>query len=60
MRKAVDLIYLADGQQILQKPLDRLASQEGNVDWFRLWLQNYERPNPDDPDQYKRWEHLRD
>ncbi len=31
-----------------------------NIDWFRFWLQGYERPNPEDPDQYKRWEHLRE
>jgi dipeptidyl aminopeptidase/acylaminoacyl peptidase len=58
--KPVDMIYIPDGQHILQKPLDRFASQQGNVDWFRFWLQGYERPNPEDPDQYKRWEHLRE
>jgi dipeptidyl aminopeptidase/acylaminoacyl peptidase len=58
--KPVDLIYIPDGQHILQKPLEKLASEQGNVDWFRFWLQNYERPHPDDPEQYKRWEHLRD
>jgi dipeptidyl aminopeptidase/acylaminoacyl peptidase len=58
--KPVDLIYIPDGQHILQKPLERMASQQGNVDWFRFWLQGYERPNPEDPDQYKRWEHLRE
>jgi len=58
--KPVDLIYIPNGQHILQKPLDRMASQQGNVDWFRFWLQGYERPNSEDPNQYKRWEHLRD
>jgi hypothetical protein len=58
--KPVDLIYLPSGQHILQKPLDRYASEQGNVDWFRFWLKGYERPNPEDPDQYKRWEHLRE
>src|ERR1700739_1771667 len=55
--KPVDLIYIPGGQHILQKPLDRLASQQNTVDWFRFWLQDYERPNTEDPDQYKRWEH---
>jgi hypothetical protein len=36
--KAVDLIYMPQGQHILQSPLDRLASQEGNVAWFCFWL----------------------
>ncbi|HEY2470915.1 MAG TPA: hypothetical protein VGI45_24185 [Terracidiphilus sp.] len=36
--KAVDLIYIRDGQHILQKPMDRVASQQGIVDWYRFWL----------------------
>ena len=36
--KVVDLVYLPEGQHILQSPLDRLASQEGNVAWFCFWL----------------------
>jgi dipeptidyl aminopeptidase/acylaminoacyl peptidase len=36
--KQVDLIYLPDGQHILQKPQERHASQQGNVDWFHRWL----------------------
>jgi dipeptidyl aminopeptidase/acylaminoacyl peptidase len=36
--KPVDLIYIAEGQHILQKPLERYASQQGNVDWFHKWL----------------------
>jgi hypothetical protein len=59
-KKPVDFMYIPDGQHILQKPLERLASQQGTVDWFRFWLQHYERPNPEDPDQYKRWEHLQE
>jgi hypothetical protein len=30
-----------------------------NVDWYRFWLQGYERPNPEDPTQYLRWEKMR-
>lgn len=37
-RKSVDLVYLPNAQHILQKPLERLASQQGNVDWFSFWL----------------------
>jgi hypothetical protein len=36
--KPVELIEIPDGQHILQKPLERYASQQGNVDWFRKWL----------------------
>ncbi len=57
--KPVDLIYLSDGQHILQKPLERLASQQGNVDWFRFWLKNEEDPDPAKAQQYARWRELR-
>lgn len=57
--KPVDLIYLPAGQHILQKPIERLASQQGNVDWFRFWLQGYEDPDPVKAEQYKRWRELR-
>ena len=57
--KPVDLIYFPEGQHIHQRPLERLASQEGDVDWFRFWLQGYEDPDPSKRGQYKRWETMR-
>lgn len=60
LRKPVDLIYFPNGSHIHELPLERLESQQGNVDWLRFWLQGYERPDPEDPDQYERWEHLRE
>jgi dipeptidyl aminopeptidase/acylaminoacyl peptidase len=57
--KPVDLIYIPDAQHILQKPLDRMASQQGNVDWFRFWLQGEEDPDPTKESQYVRWRQLR-
>jgi Prolyl oligopeptidase family len=59
-KKPVELVYIPKGQHILQQPLDRLASQQGNVDWFRFWLQGYERENVEDSSQYSRWRKLRD
>ena len=58
-KKPVDLIYIQDGQHILQKPLDRVASQQGNVDWFRFWLKGEEDPDPAKTEQYARWRELR-
>ena len=58
--KPVDLIYFPQGTHIHQKPLERLESQQGNVDWMRFWLQGYEDSDPSKADQYKRWEHLRE
>jgi dipeptidyl aminopeptidase/acylaminoacyl peptidase len=53
--KPVDLIYFPAGEHLLQKPLERLASEQGSVDWFRFWLQGFEDPDPTKTDQYKRW-----
>ena len=57
--KPVDLIYFPHGTHIHQLPLERLESQQGNVDWLRFWLQGYEDPDPSKHDQYLRWEKLR-
>jgi dipeptidyl aminopeptidase/acylaminoacyl peptidase len=57
--KPVDLIVLPYATHVVTMPADLIESQQGDVDWFRFWLQGYERPRPEDPDQYKRWEHLR-
>jgi dipeptidyl aminopeptidase/acylaminoacyl peptidase len=59
-RKPVDLIYFPEGQHIHQRPLERLASQEGDVDWFRFWLQGYDDPTPSKRAQYERWNKMRD
>jgi len=58
--KPVTLIYFPGGQHILQKPLERLAAQQGNVDWFRFWLKHEEDPDPAKAKQYKRWRELRE
>lgn len=53
--RPVDFVYIPRGQHILQKPWNRLASQQGDVDWFRFWLQGYEDPSPQKASQYRRW-----
>jgi dipeptidyl aminopeptidase/acylaminoacyl peptidase len=57
--KPVDLIYFPNGTHIHQKPLERLESQQGDVDWFRFWLQSYEDPDPSKRSQYDRWRKLK-
>lgn len=57
--KPVDLIYLPDGAHILEKPWERMASQQGDVDWFCFWLKNEEDPDPAKAGQYKRWREMR-
>jgi dipeptidyl aminopeptidase/acylaminoacyl peptidase len=58
--KPVEMYYYPDEDHQLDHPRARLATLQRNLDWYRFWLQGYERPNPEDPDQYKRWEHLRE
>jgi len=50
---------LEDGLHVLQKPWERMISQEGSVDWFAFWLQGYEDPDPAKREQYARWHQLR-
>src|SRR3984885_144174 len=58
--KPVEWYYYPNDVHEPEHPKARIASLQRNVDWFRFWLQGYERPNPEDPDQYTRWRHLRD
>lgn len=53
--KPVDMILLPKAQHVLQSPEDLYASEQGIVDWFLFWLQNYERPDPRAQPQYVRW-----
>jgi hypothetical protein len=57
--KAVDFVYIPGGYHVLQKPWERLLSQQGDVDWFCFWLKNEEDPDPAKADQYIRWRELR-
>jgi len=56
--KPVEMVVLQDGAHELQKPWERIVSQEGNVDWFSFWLAGYEEPIPAKRDQYLRWEKM--
>jgi dipeptidyl aminopeptidase/acylaminoacyl peptidase len=58
--KPVEWFYYPEEEHTPDHPQARLASVTRNVDWYRFWLQGYERPKPEDPDQYKRWEHLKE
>jgi len=57
--KPVELFVLPEGEHLLVKPWERLASSQGNVDWFRFWLKGEEDPDPAKADQYVRWRELR-
>jgi dipeptidyl aminopeptidase/acylaminoacyl peptidase len=59
-KKPVELLYIPEGRHVLQLPLERLASQQGDVDWFRFWMQGYEDTAAAKARQYRRWEKLCD
>lgn len=56
--KPVEMIYMPEGAHILEKPWDRMISQQGDVDWFCFWLKGEEDPDPAKAEQYKRWHNL--
>lgn len=59
-KRPVDMIYFPEGSHTLMKPAERLASQGGNVDWFRFWLQGVEDHDVSKAEQYARWRGMRD
>jgi len=59
LNKPVDLRYIPTGTHILEKPWDRMASQQTTVDWFQFWLKNEQDPDPTKAEQYVRWGVLR-
>jgi dipeptidyl aminopeptidase/acylaminoacyl peptidase len=58
--RPVDLLYLPGGTHVLVKPWDRLASEQGTVDWLCFWLTGSEDLDPLKAAQYRRWRALRD
>lgn len=59
LKKPVELVYIQDGAHILQKPWDRMISQQGNVDWFAFWLKGDEDSDPQKSEQYIHWRQMR-
>ena len=57
--KPVDFVWLPTGVHMLVKPWERLASQQGTVDWFAFWLKHEKDTSPAKVEQYERWEELR-
>lgn len=57
--RPVEMIHIPIASHLLQRPVARYTSQQGNVDWFAFWLQGHEDPDPSKADQYDRWRKLR-
>lgn len=58
LRKPTDLIYLPHGTHMLVRPWDRLASEQGDVDWFCFWLTGEDESNVTSREEYVRWHRL--
>jgi hypothetical protein len=66
--RPVEMILFPQGEHALSRPSDRFISLQGNVDWFRFWLNGERRTEPLLPrettstlqDQYTRWAQLAD
>ena len=58
--KPVELLYLPDADHVLVKPANRIASQQGTVDWFCFWLKDEEDHDPGKAEEYSRWRKLRE
>jgi hypothetical protein len=59
LNRPVELYLYPNEGHTPEHPQARLATMQRNVDWYRFWLQGYERLNPEDPSQYVRWEEMR-
>jgi dipeptidyl aminopeptidase/acylaminoacyl peptidase len=60
LQRPVDFVYIPGGTHVLQKPWDRVVSQEGDVDWFCFWLNHQENGDLWDPQQVSKWRRLRE
>jgi dipeptidyl aminopeptidase/acylaminoacyl peptidase len=57
--KPVELMYLPTGAHILEKPWDRMVSQQGTVDWCAFWLKDEEDRDASKAQKYVRWREMR-
>jgi dipeptidyl aminopeptidase/acylaminoacyl peptidase len=57
--KPVEMIVIQNGDHILQRPSDRMISQQGSVDWFSFWLNGEQDSDPQKANQYARWKAMR-
>lgn len=58
--KPVDLLYIRNGDHVLVKPLERLAEQGRNVDWYDYWLNGHKDADPAKAARYKLWDRMKE
>ena len=58
--KPVELLYFPNGTHVLEKPWDRLASQQEAVDWSAFWLKDEADSRPEKRERSARWQAMKD
>jgi hypothetical protein len=56
----VELLYFPNGTHVLEKPWDRLASQQEAVDWSAFWLKDEADSLSEKRARYARWQAMKD
>jgi dipeptidyl aminopeptidase/acylaminoacyl peptidase len=60
LHKPVEMYFYPDEQHQSDHPKARVADLQRNIDWYRFWLQGFEKKDrPEDPDMYIRWRQLK-
>jgi dipeptidyl aminopeptidase/acylaminoacyl peptidase len=59
LKKPVDFVWLPMGTHLLARPSDRLASQQGTVDWFSFWLKGEKPAEKTMRDRFSYWEAMK-
>lgn len=54
-----DLIVYPRGTHPLSNPVERIASQQGSVDWLAYWVMDKKDPSPAKQAQYHRWDAMK-
>ncbi len=59
LHRPIETYFYPNEEHETNHPQARLATLQRNLDWYRFWLQGYERPDTEDKDQYVRWRQYR-
>lgn len=57
--RSADLYVFPETPHQKFQPKHKLAANQRNIDWFRFWLQDYERMDPSAHEQYQRWRQMK-
>ncbi|MEG9437802.1 prolyl oligopeptidase family serine peptidase [Edaphobacter sp. HDX4] len=60
LHRPVEMYYYPNEEHQPNHPKARLATLQRNLDWYRFWLQGYERTDPATVMQYARWREWKD